>query len=129
MDTQCTTTANQGYPVNFTSGVPRSGNGEGVMSEEEEQEDDEEEEEQPSGNGRTTTLAQHSPPAVTEQTQSSVLADWTSNTEGETEIIYLFQTLTSGLNSLTETYIFISLLPLFDCSQCEHQLHGCLLSG
>lgn len=54
------------------------------MSDEEEQEDeDDDEEEQPGGNGRTPGLAQHSPPAVTAQTQSSALVDWTSNTEGE----------------------------------------------
>lgn len=74
--------------MNLSSGPLGSGNGDGVMSEEEEQEE-EDEEEQPSGNGRTPagnmdTLAQHSPPAVTAQTQSSALADWTTNTEGET---------------------------------------------
>lgn len=88
MDTQCSTATNPAYTLNF-SGALGSGNGDGGMSEEEEQEQEEEvddEEEQPSGNGRTPSgstagLAQHSPPAVTPQTQSSVLADWTSNTE------------------------------------------------
>ncbi|XP_033491385.2 zinc finger protein 276 isoform X1 [Epinephelus lanceolatus] len=87
MDT-CTATPNPGYTMNLSSGPLGSGNGDGVMSEEEEQEE-EDEEEQPSGNGRTPagsmdTLAQHSPPAVTAQTQSSALADWTTNTEGFT---------------------------------------------
>ncbi len=87
MDTAAT---NPGFTVNFSSGAFRSGNVDGVMSEEEEHEQEQEdEEERPSGNGRTaagsiSTLAQHSPPAVTAQTQSSALADWTSNTEGET---------------------------------------------
>lgn len=77
-----TTAANTGCPVTFNSGAPGSGNGDRALSEEDEQVDDDEE--QPSGNGRTQTLAQHSPPAVPAQTQSSALADWTSNTEGET---------------------------------------------
>ncbi|XP_023253186.1 zinc finger protein 276 isoform X1 [Seriola lalandi dorsalis] len=88
MDTQCTTTTNPGYTMNFSSGVLGSGNGDGVMSEEDEleQEEEEDEVEQPSGNGRTpggsiSTLDQHSPPTVMAQTQSSALVDWASNTE------------------------------------------------
>lgn len=87
MDTAAT---NPGFTVNFSSGAFGSGNGDGVMSEEEEhRQEEEDEEEQPSGNGRTpagsiSTLAHHSPPAAPAQTQSSALADWTSNTEGET---------------------------------------------
>lgn len=83
MDTQCTTATNPGYTMNLYSGA--LGSGDGVMSEEEAQEE-EEEAEQPSGNGRTpagsiSTLDQHSPTALTAQTQSSALADWTSNTD------------------------------------------------
>lgn len=89
MDTQCAAATNPGYTMNLSSGALGSGNGDGVMSEEEEQEE-EDGEEKPSRNERTpvgsiSTLAQHSPPAVTAQTQSSALAHWTSNTEGETE--------------------------------------------
>ncbi|KAM9352176.1 zinc finger protein 276 [Symphorus nematophorus] len=86
MDTQCTTT-NPGYKVNCSSGALGSGNGDGVMSEEEEEEEEEEDDaEQPSGHGRTpeggiSTLAQHSPPAVPAQIQSSALDQWSSNTE------------------------------------------------
>ncbi|KAM7396334.1 hypothetical protein PAMP_019379 [Pampus punctatissimus] len=83
MDTQCSTATDR---LNF-SGVLGSGNGDAGMSEEEEEEqeqqekgEDDDEEEQPSRNGRTPA-AQQSPPAVTVQTQSSALADWTSNTE------------------------------------------------
>ena len=84
MDTQCTTATNPGYTVNFNSG-----NGDEEMSEEEELEQEGDDEEQSSGNrqtsvGRISTLAQHSLPAVMAQTQGSALADWTSNTEGET---------------------------------------------
>ncbi|XP_026221306.1 zinc finger protein 276 [Anabas testudineus] len=79
MDTQCTTAANSGYAVNFSSEVPGSGNGDGAMSDEDEQEDDVEQ--QPSGIRRTPALVQHSPPAVTAQNQSSALADWTGNSE------------------------------------------------
>ncbi|XP_038562989.1 zinc finger protein 276 isoform X1 [Micropterus salmoides] len=91
MDTQCTTATNPGFTMNISSKAFGSGSGDGVMSEEEEQEE-EDEEEQPSGNGRTpagsiSTLAQHSPPEVTTQTPSSVLADWTSNTEGQEEAL------------------------------------------
>ncbi|XP_041795314.1 zinc finger protein 276 isoform X2 [Chelmon rostratus] len=85
MDTQCAAATNPGYTMNLSSGALGSGNGDGVMSEEEEQEE-EDGEEKPSRNERTpvgsiSTLAQHSPPAVTAQTQSSALAHWTSNTE------------------------------------------------
>ncbi|XP_059191152.1 zinc finger protein 276 [Centropristis striata] len=82
MDTQCTTPANPGYTVNLSSGA--LGSGDRVMSEAEEQEEDDEEE-QHSGNGRTpagsiSTLAEQSTPAVSVQTQSSALDEWTSNT-------------------------------------------------
>lgn len=76
MDTQCTTSTNPEYAVNFSSGALGSGNGDGLMSDEEEQEE-EVDEEQPRGNGRTPASARHSPPAVTAPT------DWTSNNEGE----------------------------------------------
>ncbi|KAM7414083.1 hypothetical protein PAMA_019077 [Pampus argenteus] len=84
MNTQCSATTDRS---NF-SRVLGSGNGDAGMSEEEEEEqeqqeqgeDNDDEEEQPSRNGRTPA-AQQSPPAVTVQTQSSALADWTSNTE------------------------------------------------
>ncbi|XP_018559182.1 zinc finger protein 276 [Lates calcarifer] len=89
MDTQCTNAVDPGYTMDFGGGALGSGNGDGVMSEEEDLEQEEEEEdevEEPSGNrrmpaGSVNALAQHSPPAVTAQTQSSALADWTSNTE------------------------------------------------
>ncbi|XP_035012809.2 zinc finger protein 276 [Hippoglossus stenolepis] len=75
-----TANTNPGYEVN--SG---RGGGDRVMSEEEPQED---KEEQPGGNGRTPTGSrntQHIPPAVTVQTQSSALVNWTSNTGGAEE--------------------------------------------
>ncbi|XP_026166977.1 zinc finger protein 276 isoform X2 [Mastacembelus armatus] len=89
MDAQCATTTNQGYTMSFSSEALGSGSCDGVMSDEEEEEE-EDEEEQSSENGRApvkslSTLSQHSPPAVTAQTQSSALADWTSNTEGHEE--------------------------------------------
>ncbi|XP_044047749.1 zinc finger protein 276 isoform X2 [Siniperca chuatsi] len=79
MDTQCTNVTNPGLTLNFGSGAFGSGNGDGVMSEEEEQEQEEEDGRTPAGS--ISTLAQHSPPAVIAQTQSSALADWTGNTE------------------------------------------------
>ena len=63
-----------------------SGRGDRVMSEEE-AEPRKDKEEQPGGNGRTPTGSrntQHVAAAVTVQTQSSALGDWTSNTGGET---------------------------------------------
>ncbi|XP_034391260.1 zinc finger protein 276 isoform X2 [Cyclopterus lumpus] len=77
MDAQCAAAANPGYGMDLYGGALGSGNGDGAMSEEEE----EDEEGQPSGNGSISTLAQHSPPALAVQTQSSALADWTTNTE------------------------------------------------
>ncbi len=77
MDTKCTAATNPGYALNLSTGALGSSNFDGVISEEEEQEEEGEEEEQPSA------VAQHSPPAATAQTQSSALAHWTSNTEGE----------------------------------------------
>ncbi|XP_070687088.1 zinc finger protein 276 isoform X2 [Pempheris klunzingeri] len=87
MDTQCTTTTNTGCMINFRSGALGSGSGDGVMSEEEEQEQEEEEDDERPGRtertpaGSISTLAQHSLPAVTAPSQSSALAEWTSNTE------------------------------------------------
>lgn len=68
------------------------GGGDGTMSEEEEQEreeeEDEEEQQQSGRNGRSSagsmsTLVQSSPAAVTAQTESSALDDWTGGAEGE----------------------------------------------
>nr|XP_019967039.1 PREDICTED: zinc finger protein 276 [Paralichthys olivaceus] len=75
------------YIMNATNTHPADemnsgrGGGDRVMSEEVEQQEDEED--QPGGRGRTPTGSrntQHSPPAVTVQTQSSALVDWTCNT-------------------------------------------------
>lgn len=78
--------------MSSSSGTLRSGSGDKVVSEEEQEVEEDEEEEQPSGNGRTpvgsvSTLAPNSPPAVTPQTQNSRLLHWTSNSDGETEIL------------------------------------------
>ncbi|CAJ1057021.1 zinc finger protein 276 [Xyrichtys novacula] len=84
MDTQCANATNPGYSLNLSSEALGRGNGEEVMSEEEDQEQEEEnEDEQTCRNERTAggSLAQHSSPSAPGQTQSSVMADWTSNTE------------------------------------------------
>nr|XP_020498177.1 zinc finger protein 276 [Labrus bergylta]XP_020498185.1 zinc finger protein 276 [Labrus bergylta]XP_029134777.1 zinc finger protein 276 [Labrus bergylta] len=83
MDTQCTTATNPGYTYNLSTEALGTGNGERVMSEEEEQEDEGDEEEQAGRYGKTPvgSLAQHISPAVPAQTQSSVMTDWSSNTE------------------------------------------------
>lgn len=124
MDTQCTTAANSGYAVNFSSEVPGSGNGDGAMSDEDEQEDDVEQ--QPSGIRRTPALVQHSPPAVTAQNQSSALADWTGNSEGE---VVLNSCDPYGINS-KGGFGLIQLWPtalklqiLLEQDQWEHSLH------
>lgn len=75
MDAQCAAAANPGYAMDLYGGALVSGNGDRAMSEEEE-----DEEGQPSGNGSISTLAQHSPPALPVQTQSSALVNWTGNT-------------------------------------------------
>ncbi|XP_075931824.1 zinc finger protein 276 isoform X1 [Anarhichas minor] len=76
MDAQCAAAANPGYAMDLYGGALVSGNGDRAMSEEEE-----DEEGQPSGNGSISTLAQHSPPALPVQTQSSALVNWTGNTD------------------------------------------------
>lgn len=92
MDNQCTTVTNPTHAMSLSSGTLGGGRGDGVMSEAEEQEVEEDNGEQPNRNGRTpvgsiSTLAPNSPLSVSAQTQSSELAHWTSNIEGETEII------------------------------------------
>ncbi|XP_074533500.1 zinc finger protein 276 [Halichoeres trimaculatus] len=83
MDTQCTSTTNTGYTLNLGAGALESGNGDGVMSEEEDQEQEEEETEQASRNERIPagSLVHHTSSVVPGQTQSSGMADWTSNSE------------------------------------------------
>ncbi|XP_069019000.1 zinc finger protein 276 isoform X1 [Embiotoca jacksoni] len=88
MDTRCAAAANPGHAVNSSSGAFGSGNGDVAMSEEEEEEEEQEdgEEVRPGGNRRTAagslrTLVQRGGPAVTAQTQSSALEDWTGCAE------------------------------------------------
>lgn len=88
MDTQCTAPINPGYSLNMsTEALGTSNVMYGVMSEaeEQEQEEDGDEEEQVSQNGKAPSvggLTRHGSAAVSAQTQSSVMADWSSNTEG-----------------------------------------------
>ncbi|XP_041852686.1 zinc finger protein 276 isoform X2 [Melanotaenia boesemani] len=85
MDTKCTTASNSGNTPTFISTGLSSGDGGMSEEEEREQEDEEEEEEQSGGNGSVNTLVQHSGPAVTAQTQTSPLDDWTGSSEGHEE--------------------------------------------
>lgn len=88
MDTQCTPSSYLGHTVNFGSGELRSDSVDGVMSEEEMEQEDEEDEQQLGENVETSadmigTVVQRGLPAVTAQTQSSALDEWTGSSEGE----------------------------------------------
>lgn len=84
MDTQCATVANPEYT---NSGALGSARGDKLVSDEEEEvEEDKEDQKNKNGKGGLSTPAQNNPLEHKTQTQSSALAQWACNSEGETKI-------------------------------------------